>query len=270
MAGANRDDAAGEVALAMTIHATPATVFKFFTDPARFARWWAAPGGGKATIEPRVGGAVRIEYQGGRAVMAGEVLEIDEPRRFVFSWGYESGNDAVRAGSTRVEITLAAVPDGTALTLRHLNLPTLEQRAGHRLGWRHYLSCMAVECAREQFGETMPRAVAGWFEAWTTADAGARRAMLARCCEDDVELRDAFACVRGVDELNDHIGNALKHMPGMKLESAGAPQLVHGFVRSAWRTAGPDGKTAFAGVNFVRLAPSGKIAGVVGFWDGPG
>ena len=115
----------------------------------------------------------------------------------------------------------------------------------------------------------MAGTVAGWYEAWTTGDGAARRAVLGRCCEDDVEMRDAFACVLGVDELNDHIGNALKHMPGMKLESAGAAQLVHGFVRSPWKTTGPDGRVAFAGANFVRLAPSGRIAAVVGFWDGP-
>jgi len=262
-------DRAGEVTLSMTIHAAPETVFRFFTDPARFARWWAAPGGGKATIEPRVGGAVRIEYVGGGAVMAGKVLEIDEPRRFVFTWGYEKGNDAVAAGSSRVEIALKEVSEGTLLTLTHSGLPTPEQRAGHRTGWRHYLSCMAVECARDQHGETMTRVVAGWYEAWTTADAAARRSVLGECCADDVELRDAFAAVRGIDELNDHIGNALKHMPGLKLQAAGAPQQVHGFVRSAWKTAGPDGKVVFGGVNFVALAPSGKIARVVGFWNGP-
>ena len=67
MAGASRDDAAGGVVLAMTIHATPATVFRFFMDPARFVRWWAAPGSGKATIEPRrLGGADRVSGWAGR------------------------------------------------------------------------------------------------------------------------------------------------------------------------------------------------------------
>lgn len=258
------------VELSMTIHATPATVFRFFTDPARFARWWAGPGGGKATIEPRVGGAVRIEYQGGRSVMAGRVLEIDEPRRFVFSWGYESGNDAVRAGSTRVEITLEAVAEGTALTLRHLGLPTPEQRAGHRLGWRHSLSCMAAECSRDQFAGALPGVLGAWFEAWGTDDPGARRGALGRCAGADIEMRDAFACVRGLDDLSDHIGNARRHMPGLALVAAGAPDLVHGFVRFPWKTAAPDGTVVISGVNVGTLGPDGLLRRVVGFWNAPG
>jgi len=259
----------GEVELSLTIHAARSTVFRFFTDPVRFARWWAAPGGGMATIEPRVGGEVRIEYHGGGAVMSGRVVELVADERFVFTWGYEKGTDAVGAGASRVEIVLKDSDEGTVLTLRHTGLPTPEQRVGHRFGWRHYLSCMAVECARDQFGETMPRAIAGWFEAWSTADASERGAVLGRCVAEDVELRDAFSCVRGAGELNDHITNARRHMPGLTLGAAGAPQLVHGFVRSAWRTTAPDGKVVFAGVNFVTLDADGRVKRVVGFWDGP-
>ncbi|CAG0997573.1 hypothetical protein PHYC_02662 [Phycisphaerales bacterium] len=256
----------GVVEFDIVIHARPSTVFRFFTDPARFARWWSAPGGGRATIDPRVGGAVRIEYQGDRAVMAGKVLEIVPERRFVFSWGYEKGNDAVAPGASRVEITLAEVAEGTRLTLRHLDLPTPEQQHGHEQGWRHYASCMARECAQDEFGERAGPAVEAWARAWNTTDPAARRAALAECVAPDVEFRDAFSAVRGLDVLNDHIGNATKHMPGMKLELAGPPRLCHAFVRFAWRVVGPDGKAAFSGENFGRFSPDGRLSLVVGFW----
>ena len=45
------------------IRAARATVFRFFTESARWARWWGAG----STIEPVVGGAVRIVYPTARA-----------------------------------------------------------------------------------------------------------------------------------------------------------------------------------------------------------
>ena len=46
------------------IRASCSTVFLFFTDPARWARWW----GEGSTIDPVVGGAVLIVYPGGERV----------------------------------------------------------------------------------------------------------------------------------------------------------------------------------------------------------
>ncbi len=257
----------GVVEQSYTIHASPSTVFRFFTDPARFARWWACPGGGAASIEPRVGGNVRIVYQGGTAVMAGKVLEIDPDRRFVFSWGYESGPAPLPPGASRVEVTLREVSDGTLLTLRHTGLPTTEQQTGHDTGWRHYMSVMAGECARDQFSESLPRIVSDYFEAWATKDAVARRKLLERCWDPDGEFRDSFSVVRGLDELNGHIGNAQRNMPGMRLEASAPPQLCHGYARVPWRVVNHAGGAAFSGVNFARLSPAGRITLIVGFWD---
>src|SRR5207249_2579040 len=58
------------------IRARPATVFRFFTDPARWARWW----GEGSTIDPIVGGAVRIVYPGGERV-SGVVRELVPEQR---------------------------------------------------------------------------------------------------------------------------------------------------------------------------------------------
>ncbi len=259
----------GIVEQTYTIHARPSTVFRFFTDPARFARWWSCPGGGAATIEPRVGGNVRIEYEGGSAVMAGKVLEIVPDQRFAFSWGYESGPAPLPPGASLVEITLREVAEGTLLTLRHSGLPTPEQQTGHDTGWRHYMSVMAGECARDQFGEALPRLIADYIAAWNTADPQARRELLARCWEPEGEFRDSFACIRGIDDLNAHIGNSQRYMPGLKLEAAGQAQLCHGYARVHWRVANHAGGAAFSGVNFARLSPTGRIALIVGFRDAP-
>ena len=68
------------------IRAARDTVFRFFTDNARWAAWWGAG----STIEPRPGGAVRIHFPNAIEV-SGEVLEVLVPERLVFTYGYASG-----------------------------------------------------------------------------------------------------------------------------------------------------------------------------------
>jgi uncharacterized protein YndB with AHSA1/START domain len=114
------------------IAATPETVFSYLTDPAKLVAWM----GTRAELDPRSGGRFRIEVGPGN-VAAGEYLEIDAPHRLVFSWGWE-GDEALPPGSTTVEITVAPAGSGSLLRLRHLGLPTAEQRTLHQGGWIMY------------------------------------------------------------------------------------------------------------------------------------
>ncbi len=86
------------------VKAAPETIFPFLIDGERSARWF----GRSASIDPRPGGMYRTEISD-QIVAAGEIVEIDEPRRLVLSFGWE-GNEGVPPGSSRVEITLE--PDG--------------------------------------------------------------------------------------------------------------------------------------------------------------
>ena len=97
--------------------------------------------GARAELDARPGGRFRIEVENG-TVAAGEYLEVDPPNRLVLSWGWE-GNDAVPPGSTTVEITVAPAGSGSLLRLRHLGLPTEEQRALHQGGWTMYADRLA-------------------------------------------------------------------------------------------------------------------------------
>ncbi len=121
--------------LEVSVHiaAPPETVFPYFTDPARYVLWM----GTRAELEPRPGGVYRVTMRDG--VQAnGEFLEVDPPRRLVFSWGWNHDH-AVAPGSTRVEVTLAEENGATRVVLRHAGLPDTEQHTHHRKGWELYL-----------------------------------------------------------------------------------------------------------------------------------
>ncbi|MET9514612.1 SRPBCC domain-containing protein [Streptomyces sp. NPDC002994] len=121
------------------IAARPETVFSFFTDCEKWLSWMGTDG--EFTFEPD--GAYRTTVIG-ENVAAGRFVEIDPPKRLVFTWGWVEGAGPVPPGSTTVEITPEPVPEGTLLRLVHSGLPAPEARAAHAEGWTHYVERLAV------------------------------------------------------------------------------------------------------------------------------
>ncbi|MEP6623516.1 MAG: SRPBCC domain-containing protein [Acidimicrobiia bacterium] len=118
------------------IRAQPETVWTFWTDPVRLCEWW----GLEAEAVPEPGGRFRVVMDQEDAVMSGEYLELDPPRRLVFTFGWEHPppSGPLLPGSTRVEVELIPDGDGTRLVLRHFGLPATAT-AEHRAGWNHFV-----------------------------------------------------------------------------------------------------------------------------------
>ncbi len=116
----------------LEIAARPETVWQLLTDPNEATRWM----GQAAAFDLRPGGAYRVEVIPGN-VAIGEFVEIDPPRRLVYTWGWESGpGSSVPPGSTTVEFDLAEATKaarccafGTA-TCRAASRPSLTVTAG--------------------------------------------------------------------------------------------------------------------------------------------
>jgi len=122
----------------LSIAARPETVWEFFVDPEKAVRWM----GIDATLDPRPGGVYRVTVMSGN-VGSGTFVELDPPRRLVFTWGWEQGGDdkamAVAPGSSTIEVELEPEGDGTFLRFTHRDLPSVEAVASHGHGWDHYL-----------------------------------------------------------------------------------------------------------------------------------
>lgn len=120
------------------IDAPPEVVFEYLIDPELFVRW----GGSKAELDPRPGGIHRTEIIPGTTAR-GEFIEVDRPRRVVYTFGWEGDDQPIKPGSSRVEIDLEPDGSGTRLRMRHSGLP--EDAVGdHRTGWEHYFGRLAV------------------------------------------------------------------------------------------------------------------------------
>ena len=127
----------------ITIAATPETVWQLLTDPEEATQWM----GQAASFDLRPGGTYRVDVIPGDTV-SGEFVEIDRPRRLVYTWGWERGSrGSVPPGSTTVEFELVPDGAGTLLRLRHRDLPNDAAAASHTRGWEHYLPRLAAVAA---------------------------------------------------------------------------------------------------------------------------
>jgi len=239
------------------IRALPETVFRFFTDSARFAAWWGAG----STIDASPGGKVYIRHPNG-VEAGGEVLEVESPRRIVFTYGYASGNP-IPPGSSRVTIRLEPVESGTRLLLHH-EFAEAGARDLHVQGWRFQLSLFANAVANEVHAGA-EAIVDQWYEAWTIAGDQARAELLARIAAPDVSFRDRYSLLEGLDDLRAHTGAAQRFMPGIRLQRSGCVRQCQGAVLSEWTAIDKEGKECMSGSSVFQFRPDGRIEAVISF-----
>ena len=126
------------VTASVRIAAPPEVVFPYFTDPGLAVKWIADA----AFLDARPGGTFSLDVRGNPA--RGEYVEVDPPRRVVFTWGIEGRGD-FPPGSSTVEVVLQADgKDGevTVVTLTHRGLPTEDHRRSHQAGWGEFLGIL--------------------------------------------------------------------------------------------------------------------------------
>lgn len=243
------------------IRARPETVFRYFTDSERWAAWW----GQGSTIDPRPGGRVFVRHPNA-VEAAGEVLEIDPPRRIVYTFGFTSGTP-MPVGGSRVTITLEGDPAGTRLHLLH-EFAEAGARDHHVQGWRYQLAVFANVVADGLLADASGR-VDAWFAAWSEPDAGRRSALLDDAVAPAVRFRDRFSLVEGRADLEPHLAAVHRFMPGNRLARAGDVRHCQGTVLADWVVHGSDGTERGRGTNVFEFDADGRIEGVVGIWRPP-
>jgi uncharacterized protein YndB with AHSA1/START domain len=121
------------VAYEISIGAPPDVVYRHLTTVDGLKRWIAAD----AVVEPAPGGTVRWTHENG-ATMIGSFVELDPPRRLVFTYGWQDDLMGLPPGSSTVEIDLEEQEGGTVLRLSHSRIPP-DAVEDHRRGWIFFL-----------------------------------------------------------------------------------------------------------------------------------
>ncbi len=134
--------------LSRILPAAPEAVFAAWTDPASLSQWFD-PGGVSVTlaeIDARVGGRLVINMRGNESGRDfphdGEFLEVDPPRRLVFTWRTPWEQES------RVTLELVPHEGGTELTLIHERIPNAELRDSYQGGWTRVLESLEGHLAR--------------------------------------------------------------------------------------------------------------------------
>ena len=129
----------------LTIDARPETVWEFLVDPLKAALWM----GKKVEFDTQPGGLYKVEVLSGNTTR-GQFVEIDPPRRLVYTFGWEPEGEApfgMPPGSSLVEVDLTPVGEGTHIRFVHSGLPTQEAVDRHGEGWDHYLGRLEIAAA---------------------------------------------------------------------------------------------------------------------------
>jgi uncharacterized protein YndB with AHSA1/START domain len=116
--------------------AAPADVlFDAWLEPASLGTWLrpSVISETRAEVDARVGGGFRIVMvrDGAELLHSGRYLEIDRPRRLVFSWN----SPATGHRDSIVTVTFQERSGSTLVEIHQVGLPDEEARAGHHEGW---------------------------------------------------------------------------------------------------------------------------------------
>ena len=148
--------------LRRTLAAAPDEVFRAWTDPELFQRWFrpAATWNEGAEMDVRPGGRwrVRLRSAGRRYSAFGEYVEVEPPRRLVFTMGWERV-PLVDPTDSVVTVELTEDGDGTELVLTQERLRTVPERVWHAFGWRSVLGRLAAQRTRNETRPTRGRSL---------------------------------------------------------------------------------------------------------------
>lgn len=122
-------------------------VYRTWTEPDLFERWFTPPGNASVTAEldVRPGGEYRITLQRtelipGTSHIVGSYLEVEPPERLVFTFGWEDpppveGLEALATLDSRVTVQFRDLGASTEVSITHERLDTPELRDFHGWGW---------------------------------------------------------------------------------------------------------------------------------------
>lgn len=125
---------ATSVSRQISINAPASKVYKYLTDASLIAEWM----GQMAVFDPVPGGDYRVVINDS-TIAKGNVVELIENEKVVFTFGWEAEGNPVTPGSSTVEITLEESGGSTSVTLTHTGLPE-GTAISHGEGWEHYLA----------------------------------------------------------------------------------------------------------------------------------
>jgi SnoaL-like domain len=111
----------------------------------------------------------------------------------------------------------------------------------------------------------MTDSVDTYFDAWNESDAAARRELLERCLNGDVELVDENGRFRGYDGISALIAGFHEKLPGGRVVKSSSIDEFDGIARYSWDIVSNDGNTVMVGLDVVERDTDGRLQRIIMF-----
>jgi uncharacterized protein YndB with AHSA1/START domain len=120
------------------IRTTPGKLWEALTDPKFISQYWY---GVNVECAWKKGAPWKMTFPDGRLADAGEILEIDPPRRIVIRWQNEWNAEMKAEGPSRCTIDLEPLDGAVKLTITHdIDRPDSKFITAVSSGWPYTLS----------------------------------------------------------------------------------------------------------------------------------
>jgi uncharacterized protein YndB with AHSA1/START domain len=132
--------AASEFVYVTIIRTTPEKLWRALTEPEFTRKFWVDT---VQECEWKVGASWKLIVPDGRVADAGEIVEIDRPRKLVLTWQHHLFPDLTAEGFSRLTYELEAMGSSVKLTVTH----TMDQKDSKLVkavskGWPSILSSL--------------------------------------------------------------------------------------------------------------------------------
>ena len=136
-----------ELVITRIFDAPRSLVFKAWTEPERQAQWLGPRGFNSKILSSAKGPGDDYRYEmrnpeGGDHWQQGQVREMREPERLVFTSYWTDAAGKATTAETVVTLTFEDVGGKTRLTLRQTGFESVNARDMHRGGWNSSFDCL--------------------------------------------------------------------------------------------------------------------------------
>ena len=122
------------------IRTTPEKLWQALRDPEFTRQYWCET---RQESDWKVGSPWRVFAPDGRLADAGEIIEIDPPKKLVLTWQNHLFPEANAEGFSRLTYELEKMGDSVKLTLTHeMDRPDSTLIQGVSSGWPHILASL--------------------------------------------------------------------------------------------------------------------------------
>jgi len=135
-------------------------LYQSWINPEDLKQWWTPLNSKLTEVENEVTEGGKIKYtfvtdQSDKAIIiSGDYLEVEENKKLVYNWNWETGNSALGNGKYKLTITFSDEGEGSSISVKQEGTESDESLLPHREGWEKSLEDLDSYLSGDSGSET--------------------------------------------------------------------------------------------------------------------